>query len=293
MANNAETRAQQIEETVPTPENGATAAQQARTVAADGLGSTAAGNGGTAAAQPTARDNFRNRFGGQFAEGEDMDDEDTYYGKANQYMDEYEGMQNNLNNVRNAVGNSEDFQEMLAELSEWNEEHPDQPYSIMHFIAKKVRQGELDLDELQNNPDYADQIAEAQAQRTKDADEKKALEEEGAKNFDESIAMMKRVADERGLTPEQVNSAMEKLYGIFDNLGVNKITEEDFNAILDAQNYGDDVAQAREEGKAEGVNTKVTDRLRHMPSSGERGGRQTARTSEVKPEQSQQNMFGI
>jgi len=292
MANTAEKRAEQIENSVPVPTDETTGVDATSASAMETQPSTALQQPDNSESVPSAKDNFRNRFSQKYSDV-NMDDEEAYYGKANEMMDQYEGYETNLNNVRQAVGSSEDFQEMLAELSEWNTEHPDQPYSIMHFIAKKVRQGELDLDELKNNPDYADQIAEAQAKKTKDADEKKALEEEGTKNFEESIAMMQRVRDERGLTNDQVNSAMERLYGIYDDLGVNKISEESFNAILDAMNYDTAVADARQEGETAGVNKRVTDRLRKMPKTAERTGGVQSPLAENKPETNQQNMFGL
>lgn len=293
MATTAEKTAERIQQSVPTTTDPTMAGGNATDAVPVAGTETAEAPAEAAPSTPSAKDNFRNRFSQKYSDV-NMDDEEAYYGKANQMMDEYDDQQTKLDNVRNAVGSSEDFQDLLAELAEWNTEHPDQPYSIMHYLAKKVQQGELDLDELSNNPDYADKIAEAQAKKTKDADEQKALEEEGSKNFEESIAMMQRVRDERGLTDEQVNSAMEKVYAIYDDLSKNLITEENFCAILDAQNYDTAVADARDEGKAEGLNTKVTDKLRKMPKTSERAGGSQSPMAEQKPEAgSGANMFGL
>lgn len=293
MATTAEKTAERIQENVPKVEDQVLPTSNTEDIAPVAEPADAPQPAEAAPQAPSARDNFRNRFSQKYSDV-DMDDEDAYYGKANELMDEYDSQQQKLDAVRNAVGSSEDFQDMLAELSEWNSEHPDQPYSIMHYIAKKVSQGELDLDELSNNPEYANQIAEAEAKKTKDADEKKAIEEEGAKNFEESIAMMQRVRDERGLSTEQVNAAMEKVYAIYDDLRKNLLTEDNFKAILDAQNYESDVEAAREEGKAEGVNTKVTDKLRKMPKTSERAGGSQAAMAEQKPvAENKPNMFGL
>lgn len=284
--NPAEQRAEQIEQNVPAAENPVVESGAA------GAETSEAGAPSTPAT-PSAKDSFNQRF---MEANSDLnaDDEDAYYGRLGQYMDEHKTYGDALKNVREAVGSSEDMQDLLASLAEHNEQNPDEPWSLAHLLIMKVQNGEIDLDELQQNPDYAKVLSDAKTKKQEDAEQQRLLEEEGEKNFKDSIEMMQRIRDERGLSSEQVNAAMELAYTIHDELESNKLSEDTFNRILDSMNYKEDVETARQAGEASGIRKNIKERTRRM---GDRmpertGGVQTP-MQEPEPEGQGSSMFGI
>lgn len=292
IKNRTEQTAERIMNEVPQPQDETRPSAEVAPVEAPSVG-TPAEAPAEAPAQPSKRDTFRKGF---YEANADLDpeDEDAYYDRASQYMDEHKQYADALGNVRNAIGSSEDFQDLLTSLAEHNQEHPDEPWSLDHFIIDKVRRGEIDLEELAQNEEYANAVTQNKEQKTKDEAEKKLLEEEGEQNYQDSIAMMMRVRDERGLSNDQVNKAMDLAYQIHDELRINKLSEDTFNKILDSLSYSDDVETARQEGEAKGVNRKVRENFRKMPATAERtGGSQSAIPEPEKETKNQSSMFGL
>lgn len=287
-ANPAEQRAEQIENSVPTVEgmvDGGTAPAQTPPPAQTPAPAQTP-------PQPSKRDTFRQRFA-EANQDLDMNDEDAYYDRASQYMDEHKAYGDALKNVKAAVGSSEDFQNLIASLAEHNEEDPEHPWTLDHYLIEKVQNGEIDLDELANNPDYAKIITQSKAKKTADKEEKERLEAEGEQNYIETQEMFKRIRDERGLSNEQVNQAIDFAYTLADDLRINKMTEENFTKLLDMMNYDEAVSTARQEGEAAGINRNLKEKFRQMPSVPERAGGYQTPIPEQQPETEGTSMFGI
>ena len=227
------------------------------------------------------RENIRSRNGDL-----NLDDDDAYYDYLDSQMNERDSYENALTNLRESIGDNPELAEMLVEASSQKN------YAPITYLLRKVSKGEIDLDALREDPEYVDKFTEAQAESLKKRETQRKIEEEGQKNFESSIAMMKSIQKERGLTDEQVNEAMSKVYQIFDDLLVNKISSETFNAILDAMNYSDAVAEAHDAGKAEGLNTKVREQLRKPSAENRVGGSQPPVKDAPLPEK-ESSMFGL
>ena len=80
---------------------------------------------------------------------------------------------------------------------------------------------------------------------------------------------------ELGLSNEQANEIVSNIYQSMDDLIVGIISPEMFEAQTKAMNYDDAVQTAHDEGVAQGLQTKVDDKLRSFENKNERsGGRQ-------------------
>lgn len=271
-----EQRAEQIAENVPEVQN--EAAAPAADVAPEAAAEPAA------PAEPSRRDRFRQGISQRNADL-NMDDEDAYYDYLDGQLSERDGYESKVNNLRDAMQGSPDFAEMLDDASQTEKYHP------LMFLAKKLQSGEVTLDELQSG-DFGEQIAKAQEDGAKVREQQKQIEDERAKNFDASLELVRKVQQEKGLSDEQVTEALGKMYQIMDDLIVNKVSEETFNAIVNSMNYDQAVADAKDEGRAEGMNTKVRDKLRSMPKPNERtGGAQAQAAPKPQAKKPEHNPF--
>lgn len=253
-----EQRAEQIAASVPEVQN------EAAETAPEAAVQTAAPEEPSAPSEPSRRDRFRQGISNRKADL-DMDDENAYYDYLDSQLSERDGYESKVNNLRDAMQGSPDFAEMLDDASQTEKYHP------LMFLAKKLQSGEVTLEELQSG-DFGDQIAKAQEDGAKVREQQKQIEAERAKNFDASLELVRKVQQEKGLSDDQVTEALGKMYQIMDDLIVNKVSEETFNAIVNSMNFEQAVSDARDEGRAEGMNTKVRDQLRRMPKSNERTG---------------------
>ena len=110
-------------------------------------------------------------------------------------------------------------------------------------------------------------------------------------NIPKSIAAIQAKRDELGLTDEQASEILSEIFKLGGDLEVGIIPIKMFELMAKGMTRDADVEMAREEGVAEGLSTKVTDKLRTMPKTTEQvSGRQTP-MREVKPKRSAYNPF--
>lgn len=196
-----------------------------------------------------------------------VDDEESYYDFQNKLMDEYESYEESSNNLRSHIEKSPLFAEMMVASKKQEGFDP---------IVWAVENGKLNIEALQNDPDYAKKLAKASQKamerRAKQDDIDKQMEE----NMPVSIESIRMKAKEMNLSDEQAEEVIGHMYQIMNDLIVGKIDSHIFELIAKGQNYDAGIEAAREEGVAEGLNTKVNERLRTLPNKIERtGGKQS------------------
>lgn len=229
----------------------------------------------------TKREAFRRRM----AEREpnlNLDDEDAYYGYMDDMVTEYDEYRTSSDAMRKNMDHSPALAEMFVAARDEESFDP---------VLWMIRNKGLDLDALRDNPDYAEKVTEAHnewlAKRAK-ADE---INEQAAINMPKSIETIQAKAAEMGLTEEQADEIVGEIYQMGNDLTLGIIPVNIFEMLAKGKTRDADVEMAREEGIAEGLNTKVNDKLRTMPKTTEqvRGRQMPAR--EPKPKKETYNPF--
>lgn len=135
-----------------------------------------------------------------------------------------------------------------------NGEHP-----MTAFIRRFGKDG---LEELVNNEDKLEEFAKAEEEYLARVAKEKELEENYQKNLSESLDAIGKLQQERGLSDEQVDKAMEWLIGVIKDGIVGKFSPESLDMAMKAINHDADVDAANQEGLVQGKNTKIEEKLR-------------------------------
>lgn len=235
----------------------------------------------TVQGQPSKRDNFRSRMSKRYPDL-NMDDEDAYYDQAGKTLDEYEAYENNSRRLRESMKNSPAMQQMLLASQESDDFDP---------LIWMVKERGLDLDALQNDPNYMEKLSTAHAEYIEKLAKNKELEEEMQNNMPENLERIRSKASEMGLSDEQVKEVVGRMFTVMDNLIRGKINEEAFEYFAKGMNYDTAITDARAEGKAEGVNQRVDDRLRDISDKQEYAVASQTPQRPTPPRKQPRNMF--
>ena len=230
---------------------------------------------------PSKRDNFRARISQRYPDL-NMDDEDAYYDRMNATMDEYEGYEANSRRLREAMERSPVMAEMFIAAKEQDDFDP---------LVWAVKNKAFDLQAVQDDPDYAKKLAEAHAEyltkNSKGAEIETAMQE----NMPKSVEAVRAKAQELGLSAEQAEEIVGKMYQVMDDLVHGIISIEVFESLAKGQTHDADVQAAREEGMAQGLNTKVDDKLRTLEKPQEHIAGAQAPVRQAAPKKRTGNMF--
>lgn len=128
--------------------------------------------------------------------------------------------------------------------------------------ANYVRIFGPELREMLDDPDVADQIAEAEADYVERVMKSQELDEEYAMNIEQTLQTLRDFQAERGLPDEKVDEVMAALIGIVRDGIIGKFLPETLEMMLKAVNHDEDVAIANEEGEVAGRNARITEKLR-------------------------------
>lgn len=215
--------------------------------------------------EKSKKDAFRERFSKRFPDL-NMDDEDSYYDKAGELMDENDEYKRNTDALRESIKHSPLMSELMMAARDVEGFDP---------VVWMVEQGQLDLDALQNDKDYAKKLGEAREKHLAVLSQQADIDKQVAENMPKTVDMVKQKQEELGLTDEQASEVVAQIYKAMDDLIVGIISPEQFEAQAKAMNYDRDMQAAHDEGVAQGLQTRVTDKLRSLDGVGERqGGRQ-------------------
>jgi len=210
-----------------------------------------------------------------------LDDEDAYYGYMDDMVTEYDDYRKSSEAMRQNMANSPALTEMLMAARGQDGFDP-----VLWMIENRG----LDLDALRDDEKYAEKVTEARnawlAKKAKDEETFEAAKE----NMPRSIEAIKAKQAEMGLSDEQASEIVGDIYQMGTDLTMGIIPVNIFEMLAKGKTYDKDMEEAREVGIAEGLDIKVTDKLRKMPKTNEQvRGRQTP-TKEAKPKR-QYNPF--
>lgn len=223
--------------------------------------------------QPSKRDAFRGRFAQRYPDL-NMDDEDAYYDAANNMFDEYEGYEKYTNSLRDNIQGSPLLRDMLLAAKDKEDFNP---------ITWAIEEGRLDLDALREDPDYAKVIAEASKKALERKTQSEEIEKQAAENWPVTMDEIKAKASELGLSEDEALEIVKEIYQMMDDLIIGKVNMGMFEYMAKGRKHDEDVEQARTEGRAEGLSTKVDEKLRKMPKKQEHISGQQAPMKEARP----------
>lgn len=234
------------------------------------------------AQQPSKRDAFRGRMSQRYPDL-NMDDEDAYYDQMGKAFDEYEGYENSSKRLRESMTKSPMMAEMLLAAREQDDFDP---------VVWMVQQKGLDLEAVQNDPEYAKKLSDAHAEylekRAKSDEIVSAMQE----NMPRSVEAIRTKAAEMGLSEEQTEEVVGQMYQTMDDMVHGILNPEIFALLAKGGTHDADVAQAHDEGMAEGLNQKVDDKLRTLETRKEHvGGSQTPIRRPEPNRKRERNMF--
>ena len=229
----------------------------------------------------TKREAFRRRM----AEREpnlNLDDEDAYYGYMDDMVTEYDDYRKSSEAMRQNMANSPALAEMLMAARGQEGFDP-----VLWMIENRG----LDLDALRDDEKYAEKVTEARnewlAKKAKDEETFEAAKE----NMPRSIEAIKAKQAEMGLSDEQASEIVGDIYQMGTDLTMGIIPVNIFEMLAKGKAYDKDVEEAREVGIAEGLETKVTDKLRKMPKTNEQVRGRQVPAREPKPKKEVENFF--
>lgn len=229
----------------------------------------------------TKREAFRRRM----AEREpnlNLDDEDAYYGYMDNLVTEYDDYRTSSDAMRKNMDHSPALAELLMAARE------EENFDPMLWM---VRNKGLDIDALRDDPEYAEKITKAHNEWLAKRAKSDEINKQAAANMPKSIEAIMAKAAELGLTDEQANEIRDEIYQMGDNLILGIIPVNIFEMLAKGKTRDADVETAREEGIAEGLNTKVTDKLRTMPKTNEQVRGRQMPVREAEPKKEEKHMF--
>ena len=217
---------------------------------------------GQQAQQPpqSARERYRSRYSAAHPDL-NLDDEEAFYGQANQNLDELEGFRE----TNRQLGETFDRNPLLAGLLMAAKEG-ENPFT---YLAEQIGP-DMDIRELANNPEFGTKMGEALAKYQENLAAGAKAEKEMGENFTNSMNALKELQQERGLSDEDTQALCRKLFGevdpetheivepgIIGNAAMGIIPKEVWEAVLKAENYDADIASATDKARATALNEKI------------------------------------
>lgn len=207
------------------------------------------------ASTKSRRDQFGERLKKKYPDREYADDE-ALFGQIN---DDYDDYDNRLNKYKERESRLTDLfskdprsAQFITDMAKGNDP----------WLAVIERLGIDGVTDLINDPSKQKEYAEANKKYVERLAKEKELEDEYQKNFAESMSLLERMQQERGLGDETIDEAMNLIMRITNEAIVGKFTEETINMALNAVNHDADMVNARTEGVVAGRNAKIDEKLR-------------------------------
>lgn len=227
----------------------------------------------------TKRDLMLERLSAKYPERQYEDDE-AMFGQMNDDYDEYESQ---LGKYKEREGKLE---ELFTKDPKSAQFITDMAHGTDPWIAVIERLGIDGVTDILNDPEKKEQYAEANKAYVERLTKEKGFEEEYNKNLEESMSVIEKMQNERSLSDETVDAAMELIMKVTNEAIMGKFTEETLDIALKALNHDADVENANAEGEIAGRNAKITEKLR-KPEEGDgmpvMGGRNNVVSQQNRP----------
>lgn len=211
--------------------------------------------------QKSRRDQFGERLKKKYPDREYADDEALF----GQIDDDYADYDNQLNQYKERESRLTDLfskdprsAQFITDMAKGNDP----------WIAVLERLGVYGVTDLLNDPKKQSEYAEANKKYVERLAKEKTLEDEYEKNFAESMTLLEKMQQERGLGDETIDAAMDLIMRITNEAILGKFTEETIDMALKAVNHDAEVSNARSEGEVAGRNAKIDEKLR-KPKTGD------------------------
>lgn len=234
-----------------------------------------------AVSQPTRRDQFRERVSKRYPDL-NMDDEDAYYDQMGKAFDEYEGYESNTQRLREAMEKSPEMAKMLAAAQGQDNFDP---------ITYLFENANTDILALAEDPEGAKKFGELREQQLQRQAENDDIQKSVLDNMPASIKAVRAKAQEMGLDDERTQETVGKMFQVMEDLVRGKIDPEVFALLAKGQDYDTAVEQAHDEGRVEGLNQKVDDKLRTLEDRQERVSGVQTPVKMPAPKKKAHNMF--
>lgn len=201
------------------------------------------------------RDSFMERMKGKYP-GLAFADDEEIFGKIS---DDYDGYDKELTGYKER---EKAFSDMFtsdprsaAFLMQWkNGEDPE--------VALIRQHGKEGIEAAINDPEKLEEIAAANKEYVARVAKEKELEDLYQKNIRESLDLLRRLSEEKGISEDKIDDAWELLKKIVHDGVIGIFTEETVDLALKALSHDEDVTTAGHEGEVRGKNTKINETLR-------------------------------
>ena len=218
----------------------------------------------------SARDRYRGRYSAAHPDL-NLDDEEAFYSQANQNLDELEGFRESNRQLSEAFDKSPLLAGLILAAKEG-----ENPFT---YLAEQIGP-DMDIRELANDPEFGKKMGEALAKYQENLATGAKAEKDMGDNFQKSMAALKELQQERGMSDEDAQALIRKMfggtdeegnvtdYGIFGNASMGIVPKEVWEAVLKAQNYDSDIASATEKARATALNEKIQNGKKDFAGAG-------------------------
>ena len=203
---------------------------------------------------PSKRDAHISRLKAKTPDFDPADDEALFSRIGDDY-DEYESQINSYRDNSRKLTDLFDSDPRSATIVAEMARGGDPVIGLIRHYGPEIR-------DILDNPDMQQQIAEANKEYVQKVAKEKELEEEYRANLDTTLDYLEQLQQERGLSDQDVDAAMEFLIGIVQDGVMGKFSPESIDLALKAVNYDSDMAAATEQGEIAGRNARIEERLR-------------------------------
>lgn len=200
------------------------------------------------------RDLLMERMASKYPDKEFSDDE-ALFGQINDDYDEndtqlngYKEREKKMSDMFTADPRSAGF------LMAWRDGEDPVMYLVRNFGQ--------DIKDAIDDPQRQEQIAEANKEFLERTAKSKELDDQYQANLQESLQQLEKLQQEKGLSDDDVDNAMEFIINIVKDGVMGKFTPETIEMAMKAVNHDADVAQADHEAEVRGRNAKIDEKLR-------------------------------
>ncbi|MBD5188701.1 hypothetical protein HDR61_05275 [bacterium] len=168
----------------------------------------------------------------------------------------------------------------------------DMAAGVNPWVAMVEQIGMDGITDMFKNPRYKEELAKAQEAYIERLAKEDDLEKEYKKNLGGSLKELQQLQEERGLSDEEIDSAVDLLMEIANNAIMGKFNRESLEMALKALHHDSAVENARAEGKIEGKNERAVETLR-KPKRGDGLPRIGGNNNSVRSPQAMNSIFSI
>lgn len=201
-----------------------------------------------------------------------MEDEEAVYGARNKMLDKLKRYDSSTKRLKETMKKSPMLSEAIGAISE-----SDGDFDLLQWLSSAKG---VDIKKALEDPDYAKSITDAFNKSIADKAQQNEADEKARNQFNEkATASLNAIYDwdsGRKVSAEQTKKNLQQV-----TAEIEAYIQGDYlplyQKLSKGTRYDEDMATATERGRKEGLNTKVNEKLRSMPSTPSRsGGRQQA-----------------